>query len=102
MAHDGEKALHSFLVKTRHRNKTNKEESHRIYLACQSAATLYELSSRAEAVDDEFFGVFQEEIERELRLMELEEAESEAIAKRMEELYRELHPSDNLRSITSA
>ncbi len=34
-----------------------------------------------------------------LRLMELEEAESEAIAKRMEGLYRELHPSDNLRSM---
>ena len=34
-----------------------------------------ELSSRAEAVDDEFFSVFHEEIERELRLMELEEAE---------------------------
>jgi len=99
VAHDGEKALHSFLVRARHRNKTDKEESHRIYLACQSAADLYELSSRAEAVDDEFFSVFQEEIERELRLMELEEAESEAIAKRMEELYRELHPSDNLRSI---
>ena len=31
--------------------------------------------------------------------MELEEAESEDIAKRMDELYRELHPSDNLRSI---
>src|SRR4030042_1112632 len=50
VAHDGEKALHSFLVRARRRNKTDKEESHRIYLACQSAADLYELSSRAEAV----------------------------------------------------
>jgi transposase len=99
VAHDGEKALHSFLVRARHRNKADAGESHRVYLACQSAADLYQLSSQAEAVDDEFFNVFQEEIERELRLMELEEAESEAIAKRMEELYRELHPSDNLRSI---
>jgi transposase len=99
VACDGEKALHSFLTKTRYRNKTDKEESHRVFLACQSAADLYRLSSRAEAVDDEFFSVFQEEIERELRLLELEEAESEAIAKRMEEMYLELHPSDNLRSI---
>jgi hypothetical protein len=99
VARNGEKKLHSFLVMARHRNKADAEESHRVYLACQSAADLYQLSSRAEAVDDEFFSVFQEEIERELRLMELEEAESEVIAKRMEELYRELHPSDNLRSI---
>ena len=99
VAHDGEKALHSFLVRARHRNKADAGESHRVYLACRSAAELYHLSSQAEAVDDEFFSVFQEEIERELRLMELEEAESEAIAKRMEELYRELHPSDNLRTI---
>jgi transposase len=99
VACDGEKALHSFLTKTRHRNKTDKAESYRVFLACQSAADLYRLSSRAEAVDDEFFSVFQEEIERELRLLELEEDESEAIAKRMEEMYRELHPSDNLRSI---
>ena len=31
--------------------------------------------------------------------MELEEAESAAIAKRLEKLYLELHPSDNLRTI---
>jgi transposase len=99
VAHDGEKALHSFLVRARHRNKADAGESRRVYLACQSVADLYQLSSRAEAVNDEFFSVFQEEVERELRLMELEEAESEAIAKRMEELYREIHPSDNLRSI---
>jgi len=29
----------------------------------------------------------------------MEEAESEAVAKRLEQLYRELHPSDNLRTI---
>ncbi len=99
VAHNGEKALHSFLARARRRNKADKEESRRVYLTCQSAAVLYQLSSCAGAVDDDFFSVLQEEIARELRLMELEEAESEAIAKHMEELYRELHPSDNLRSI---
>ena len=99
VACDGEKALHSFLVKTRRRNKTDKAESHRVFLACQSAADLYRLSNCAGAIDDEFFNVFQEEIERELKLLELEEAESEAIAKRMDKIYSELHPSDNLRSI---
>jgi hypothetical protein len=31
--------------------------------------------------------------------MEVKEAESEAIALRLEELYCQLHPSDNLRTI---
>lgn len=96
---DGEKALHSFLVNTRRRNKTDKIEGHQVYLACKSVAELYQLSTQAEAIDDEFFSVFQDEIERELRLLEMEEAESEAIAKQMEKIYSELHPSDNLRSI---
>ena len=41
----------------------------------------------------------QDEIARELRLMEAEEAESEALARRIAGIYRKLHPSDNLRTI---
>jgi len=57
------------------------------------------MSRSSGAVDDEFFADLQDEIARELRLMESEEAESDVIAQRIEVLYRELHPSDNLRTI---
>jgi transposase len=95
---DGEKALHAFLARAGHR-KANALESHRVYVACENAASLYQISGPAGVVNDEFFNVLQEEIARELKLLEMEEAESEAVAKRMQELYRELHPSDNLRTI---
>ncbi len=50
-------------------------------------------------VNDDFFAYLQEEIAREIRLMEFAETESEAIAKHLERLYEELHTSDNLRTI---
>ncbi len=56
----------------------------------ENTATLYELSNLAGTVNDGFFAALQDEIARELRLMEAPEAESEAIAWCMEELYREL------------
>jgi transposase len=57
------------------------------------------MSGSSGAVNDDFFTDPHDEIGRELRLMEIEEAESEDIAQRIEILYRELHPSDNLRTI---
>jgi transposase len=95
----GEKALHHFLTQARVRGKKEVNESHWVYRACQNIATIYEMSSSSGVVDDDFFADFQDEIARELRLMEVEEAESDAIAKRIEILYHELHPSDNLRTI---
>jgi transposase len=96
---NGEKALHQFLAEARVRGKKQTNESHWVYRACQQVATVYEMSRSSEAVNDDFFADLQDEIARELRLMEIEEAESDAIAKRIEALYRELHPSDNLRTI---
>jgi transposase len=95
----GEEALHRFLTQARVRDKKDANESHWVYLACQNVATIYEMSRSSGVVDDDFFADFQDEIARELRLMEAEEAESDDIAQRIEELYRELHPSDNLRTI---
>ena len=96
----GEKALHTFLAKSRKHCKLDPfEESHSVYLACKEAATLYMASSSVGTVDNEFFTALQDEIARELRLMEIEENESAAIAKRIEKLYLDLHPSDNLRTI---
>ena len=96
---DGEKAIRRFLAQARARGKKGANESHWLYLACQKVATVYEMSSSSGAVNDDFFADLQDEIARELRLMEIEEAESDAIAQRIEILYRELHPSDNLRTI---
>jgi transposase len=95
----GEKALHAFLTKARRHGKADSVESHLVYLACRESASLYERSRPVGMIDDDFFSALQEEISRELRLLEIEETESEAIAKRLEQLYRELHPSDNLRTI---
>ena len=97
--HSGEKALHVLLTKARRHSKADAVESHLVYLACQDAAILYKLSSHVGTIDKDSFAALQDEIFRELRLMEMAEAESEAIAKRLEQLYHELHPSDNLRTI---
>jgi len=100
VVHTGEKALHVFLTKKRRHCKVDASvESHMVYLACREAATLYKASSSVGMINDEFFSSLQDEISRELRLMEIEEAESAAIAKRLEKLYLEIHPSDNLRTI---
>jgi transposase len=99
VVHSGEKALHAFLTKARRQGKADRVESHLVYLACQDAATLYKLSSPVGTIDEDFFAALQDEISRELRLMEMAEAESESIANRLEQLYHELHPSDNLRTI---
>jgi transposase len=96
---DGEEALHAFLSKATPRGKGNRVESHLVFQACQSVAAVCELSRPAGTVNEEFFTELQDEIARELRLMEAEEAESESLAHRISELYRKLHPSDNLRTI---
>ena len=95
----GENALNAFLAEAKPRGKEDKVECHRVYLSCKNAAALCESSSSAGVVNDEFFAYLQEEIAREIRLMEFAETESEAIAQRLEQLYQELHPSDNLRTI---
>ncbi len=96
----GEKALHTFLTKTRKHCKIDAfVESHGVYLTCREVATLYKASSSVGTIDTDFFSALQDEVSRELRLMEMEETESAAIAKRLEQLYLEVHPSDNLRTI---
>jgi hypothetical protein len=60
------------------------------------ATAIYEKSHSVGVINDDFFAALQDEIAQELRLMETEEAESDAIARRIDKLYRELHPSDNV------
>jgi transposase len=96
----GENTLCRFLIKARKHGKIEASvESHGVYLVCRELASLYKASSSVETVDDDFFSSLQEEVTREMKLLEIKEAESAAIAKRLEKLYLEIHPSDNLRTI---
>jgi hypothetical protein len=96
---DGERSLHTFLSQSAARGKVSKVESQLVFQACLNVVTLYEKSRQVETINEDFFIEFQEEVARELRLLEAEEAESEALAGHVEELYRKIHPSDNLRTI---
>jgi transposase len=96
---DGEEALHTFLSQAKCQKKKERSESRLVYKACQNVLTLQALCQAAGLVDEGFFVDLQDETDRELRLMEGEEAESKALDRRIEEIYRKLHPSDNLRTI---
>jgi hypothetical protein len=62
-------------------------------------AAVCKLSESAGTVNEDFFMDLQDEIARELRMLEADEIESEALARRIAELYQKLHSSDNLRTI---
>jgi transposase len=96
---DGEDALHAFLSKASPRSKWDRAQTRLVFLACQSLAAVCELSEPAGTVNEEFFMELQDEIARELRMLEADEVESGALARRIAELYQKLHPSDNLRTI---
>jgi transposase len=93
---DGEKALYAYLSKSSHRSKV---QTHQVFLACQSVANVCQLSAAAGTLNEDFFIELQDEVARELRLMEVSEAESESLARRIAEIYQKLHPSDNLSTI---
>lgn len=96
---DGEEPLHSFLSNATSPGKWSRTQTHLVFLACESVASVCETSQLDGTLNEEFFLDLQEEIARELRIMEVEETESEALARRIGELYRKLHPSDNLCTI---
>jgi hypothetical protein len=73
---DGEKALSIFLSKASCRDKGIREESHQIFQACQAVADICKVAEPATTINEEFFMELQDEMARELRLMETEEAES--------------------------
>ena len=91
---EGEEALHAYLSKTSPRSRV---QTWLVFLACQNVATVCQLSEGT--LNEEFFIELQDEVARELRLMESSEAESESLARRIAELYQKLHPSDNLSTI---
>jgi len=99
LVRDGEDALHAFLSKASPRSKWSRAQTRLVFLACQSLAAVCELSRPAGTVNEEFFTELQDEIARELRMLEADEVESEALAHRIAEIYQKLHRSDNLRTI---
>jgi len=94
---DGKDALEAFLVGVKARGA--QAESHRVYQACRDLLELYERAKAAGMINRDFFNDLQDEIACELRLMEVEETEVERVSKRIEEIYRQLHPADHLRTI---
>jgi transposase len=93
---DGEEALHTYLSKASSRSKV---QTNQVYLACQSVARVCHMSIAAGTLNEDFFSELQDEVARELRLLEVSEAESDSLARRIGEIYRKLHPSDNLSTI---
>lgn len=96
---DGEKAFISFLSKTSYRQKVSRAKRHEIFQSCQSFVDICQASEPATTINEEFFSELQDEVARELRLMEAEEAESDSVEKRISEIYHKLHPSNNLCTI---
>jgi transposase len=96
---DGGKALSTFLSKVSSRDKGIRAESHQIFQACQAVADICKVAEPATTINEVFFVELQDEIARELRLMETEEAESESLERRISEIYHKLHPSNNLCTI---
>jgi transposase len=94
---DGVHALQDFLAEVKTRGA--QAQSHRLYRTCEKLVEFYNRAESAGMVNEDFFTDLQDEIARELRLMEIEETEVEGLSKRVEELYRRLHPTDNLRTI---
>jgi transposase len=93
---DGEESLHAYLSKASSRSKV---ETHLVFLACQSVAQVCQMSTKAGTLNEDFFTDLQDEVARELRLLEVSESESEALARLIADIYKKLHPSDNLSTI---
>lgn len=96
MVRNGEKALSKYFAKSSYRSKVN---VHDVFLTCQNIVAVCQSSIESGTLNEEFFNELQDELVRELRLLETCESESESVACRIDELYRKLHPSDNLRTI---
>jgi hypothetical protein len=96
---NGEDALHAYLSKAGNQSRWTKSQTTKVFTACQNIATVCELSGTVNTVNEDFYIDLQDEIARELRMLESDEIESEALAHRITEIYRKLHPSNNLCSI---
>jgi len=96
---NGEKVLVTFWSKAASRERGSRAESRQVFQACQAVANICELSQSARTINEEFFVELQDEIARELRLMEMAEAEAKSLENRISEIYQKLHPSNNLCTI---
>ncbi|MBN1369332.1 MAG: IS110 family transposase [Dehalococcoidaceae bacterium] len=99
VAREGEEALQVFFNAVKTDPRAKRVENRLVYQACMQILALQKLCAATGMLNEDSFVALQDEIDRELRLMETEEAEAEAMDQRIEELYREIHPSNNLRTI---
>jgi transposase len=97
VSHNGKRALEELFIGIKARGAV--VESSRVYKACSRLVELYKRSEPAGMINEEFFDDLQDEIACELRLMEGEEEEVRRVSERIEELFRELHPDEHLRTI---
>ena len=97
VSRNGKRTLEELFVGMKARGAV--AESVRVYKACSRLVELYERSEPAGMINEEFFNDLQDEIACELRLMEGEEEEVKRVSERIEELFRELHPDEHLRTI---
>ena len=97
VARDGKDTLEAFLFGVKARGA--RAESNDVYQACLRLTEFYERSEAAGMINKEFFDDLQDEIASELRLMKADEVEVERVSGRIEELYLQLHPTDQLRTI---
>jgi transposase len=97
VSRNGKRALEELFVGIEARGAV--AESSRVYKACSRVAELYKRSEPAGMMNEEFFDDLQDEIACELILMEAEEKEVERVSVRIEDLFRELHPAEHLRTI---
>ena len=65
LVRDGGEALHAFLSKANPRSTWSRAEARLVFLACQSGASVCELSQAAGTVDEEFVLDLQDQIARE-------------------------------------
>jgi len=94
---DGKDTLEAFLLGVKARGA--RAESNDVYQTCLRLTEFYERSEAAGMINKEFFDDLQDEIASELRLMKADEVEVERVSGRIEELYLQLHPTDQLRTI---
>jgi transposase len=94
---DGKNSLEAFLLRVKARD--TRTESNDVYQTCLRLIQFYERSETAGMINEEFFDDLQDEIASELRLMKAEDVEVKEVSGRIEELYLQLHPTDQLRTI---
>jgi len=91
--------LRDALQDKRPRKAPSEELLRRLHAACEQLAQLYRPILETRLLTESFFDDIQDEVARELRLMDVEEQEVKALERAIAKRYREVVPEDHLRTI---